>query len=66
MACIPIGLLQVDKFGIKSGKYISQYLVQDGQQLENIGMFFIVLNLCESSLASSIEVKSAPKVVSKT
>ena len=60
------GDLQVDKWGIKSGYSISTKLTQAGQQLVSIGRFLFSFNLPMNSVPSSIIVRSAAKLVSKT
>ena len=60
------GDLQVDKCGMRSGRYFSTYWIHPGEQLVNMGNGPPVCTRRISSETSSMMVKSAAKPVSNT
>ena len=65
-AAICCGDLQVDRWGIKSGRCFSTYSIQPGEQLVNMGKGPPVWTRLMSSDTSSMMVRSAAKPVSNT
>lgn len=63
---ISCGDLQVDRLGMNSGKKVSQYFTQPGEQEVIIGSAPPPLRRLSSSVPSSKIVRSAPKSVSNT